>query len=314
VLASRPSGDPEALVIQTKQDSFMFEASSAVETVEDRRRPTSSRGLVLTVALAALAAACSPAGESGNEGEPRNQAQAEPAAVQATEAEVAAAEPVDEPPRPPIDPKLNAAFKAAFGSYDSAYVERKVKNKVEEITFTPDRIVQAPFGPVLLSEGLLANGGHPGTGKVAVHYLRPDGAGYAVAKEFVPAVETGSNGNIGEMTVRFDFGDYPMLLTNGGFTGTGSTCGWTVFTELRPEGPAELLMVANYSDDEGIRWGEDGRVKLGKPKVIQGKVARVRKGKSFDMVYSGSDSFADRYVRRGDRYEVVGGRPKLEPC
>ena len=288
--------------------------------------------LVLTPALATLASACSPGGESVNAQELEEQARAHAAqagspAAQAGVGAVEEIKPPDPLPPPPIEPKLNEAFKAAFGSYDSAYVERRLDDgRVEEITFTPDRIVQAPFGPVLLSEGVVSNGGHPSAGKVAVHYLRPRGKGFQVKRAFVPAVEVGSMGQFGDMEVRLDFGKYPMLLTDGGFSNMGVTCGSLVLTELRPERPVELLWVHDYWNDGGMRKGEGGLLNEDgswrgeddltqiKEFILTGKVGRVTKDKSFDMVYSGSRRFTDRYVRKGDRYVLSGGPSKMVDC
>src|ERR1700745_3236107 len=84
-----------------------------------------------------------------------------------------------------------AAFHAAFGKGDSVVLKKQGKLK-EDVKYTPGELVQAPFGPVLLSPGEVEDPSHVNSGKLAVFYLKSSSKGFDVVKRFVPAAEVGS--------------------------------------------------------------------------------------------------------------------------
>jgi hypothetical protein len=161
---------------------------------------------------------------------------------------------------------------------------------------------------VLISIGEVKDAPHASAGKIAVHYLRPAGAQFEVAQAFVPAVETGSFGQIGTWTVSRKFSDFPVIYATGGGTWQGSSCTVATLTELTPNGPRELATVPlSYSNGGAVQEGE-------KPTEIAGKVRNIVKDQSFDVVYSGSQSLTEHYVRSGTRYVVEGGQTRVEGC
>ena len=82
--------------------------------------------------------------------------------------------------------QLAAAFHAAFGKGDSVVLKKQGELK-EDVKYTPGDLVDAPFGPVLLSPGEVLKSAHVNSGKLAVVYLRPSDKGYDVVKKFVRA-------------------------------------------------------------------------------------------------------------------------------
>jgi len=54
-----------------------------------------------------------------------------------------------------------------------------------------DKLIDAPFGPVLLRHGHVADAGHAEAGVVAVYYLRADGDGFALEGEELRIVPLG---------------------------------------------------------------------------------------------------------------------------
>jgi hypothetical protein len=204
------------------------------------------------------------------------------------------------------NPQLIAAFHAAFGKGDSVVLKKQGELK-EDVKYTPGDLVDAPFGPVLLSPGEVLKAAHVNAGKLAVFYLKPTAKGFDVVKKFVPATETGSFGTIGEYSVSKSFGDNPVVSIEGGGTWQGYTCSWTTLLELRPDGPKELVTIPMTYDNSGV--GD------GKAMQISGRIDNIKPGKSFDVVYFGSRDFTDRYVRSGDAYSLAAGKKtKMQSC
>jgi len=206
-------------------------------------------------------------------------------------------------PEKPID----AAFRAAFGKAGSALLKKQGQLK-EEVKYTPGDLVQAPWGPVLLSPGEVENPSHVNSGKLAIFYLKPADKGFAVEKKFLPATETGSFGKIVDWSVSKSFGDLPIVTVNGAGNWQGYACSTATLIELRPEGPKELVTLPMTYDNAGA--------KPNSPTQINGRIDNIQPKKGFDVVYfAGSKEFKDRYVRKGDAYVLAGGaKSKMQTC
>ena len=197
------------------------------------------------------------------------------------------------------DPQAAAAFRAAFGRSGSVILRRQGPMQ-ETVKYTSGRLIEAPFGPVLISEGKVLEPAHASSGKIAAVYLKRSPRGFAVLKSFVPATESGSFGILEGWAVSRAYGPLPVVAVSGGGTWQGYTCGVTTLLELAPDKPKELVTVALYYDDAGT-------VTKGKrATTITGRIARIVPGKSFDVIYSGSRHFTERYVRNGDTYVLPG--------
>jgi hypothetical protein len=131
--------------------------------------------------------------------------------------------------------------------------------------------------------------------------------GFAVTKRFIPAAETGSFGEITSWEASHAFG-LPMLSVYGSGTWQGYTCIWTTLVELASDKPRELVTVPVHYDDEGAFEGQH------KTTEIDGKIANIVPGRSFDVVYSGSKTFTERYLRRGTKYVVARGKSRMPTC
>ena len=206
------------------------------------------------------------------------------------------------------DPQLAAAFRAAFGKSGSAILKRQGEMK-ESVKYTPGGLINAPFGLVLISPGEVLDPAHVSAGKLAAIYLKRSPKGFTVVKRFIPATETGSFGEIVTWRAHRGFGQLPVVSVEGGGTWQGYTCLWATLLELAPDKPNELVTVPLYYDDEGAV--DEGK----KASTIDGKIVRTVPGKSFDVVYSGSRSFTERYVRRGNSYVLAGGgKTRMDTC
>jgi hypothetical protein len=202
-----------------------------------------------------------------------------------------------------------AAFHAAFGKGDSVLLKKQGQLK-ETIKYTPGELVQAPFGPVLLSPGEVQDASHVNSGKLAIVYLKRSEKGFEVLRKFVPAAEVGSFGKIVDWSVSKSFGDYPVVTLNGAGNWQGYKCSSTTLVELRPDGPRQLATLPMTYDDSEAAAGK-------KPTQITGSIDNIQPGKSFEISYFGfgSKDFKDRYVRKGDAYVLAsGGKSKMQTC
>jgi hypothetical protein len=207
----------------------------------------------------------------------------------------------------PAGEQLARAFEAAFGSRGSAVLQPDGRDG-EEVRYTPGRLLQAPFGPVLVSEGEVVDAPHVAAGRIAVHYLRPAGDRFEVAGAFPAAIVAGSSGRVAQWSVSPRFSDWPVIVAEGGGTWQGYTCTILALTELRPGGPVKLVTVPLAYDDKGAQEEEANAIS------IDGKILNVVRNQSFDVVYSGSRAFSEHYVRSGNVYAVAGGESRMETC
>lgn len=164
-------------------------------------------------------------------------------------------------------------------------------------------LIDAPFGPVLVSEGYVEFGAHGTPGIIAAHYLRPLGSGFAVLRAFPTAVQNGSHGGMSDWSISRLFTDRPAIYTEGGGTWQGYTCSVATLTELRPEGPVEVAVVPIYQDDSGARQGR-------RAWTLEGRIVHIRRRRSFDVVFTGSARFTEHYSWRGGRFVRTTGESR----
>ncbi|RIA37216.1 hypothetical protein DFR49_3093 [Hephaestia caeni] len=172
-------------------------------------------------------------------------------------------------------------------------------------TFDTRKLVLAPFGPVLVSEGQAIDAPHVAAGRLDIAYLTPEGEGFAVAKRFPKAIEAGSFGQMSGWSVSDAFADTPVIAAEGGFTGQGYTCGYTILTQLAADKPVDLVRVQTLYDDTGAK-GEAGQ-------AISGAITQIDRGRGFTVHYTGAATFDDHYVMKGGTY-VLQGASRLPQC
>ncbi|MDV3458893.1 hypothetical protein RZN05_17985 [Sphingomonas sp. HF-S4] len=204
-------------------------------------------------------------------------------------------------PAKPVAAPLSPAVRLA------AAVRAVPIDKKSRYTFDgDDKLIDAPFGPVLLRHGRVADAGHAESGVVAVYYLREEGEGFALAKAYPEAATAGSFGDLSGWSLSPAFAKLPTLVVEGGGTWQGCTVSFAELVELRPTGPASVASIPTAFDDSGMT--EEGAQSL------EGEIADIVQDRSFTVRYKGTGSFAERYVRKGDRYEREGGESKVPGC
>jgi hypothetical protein len=220
-------------------------------------------------------------------------------AASASPAPLAAPSPVPSPTAASPE-MLAAATKAAWPSGPVLTDEDGLRYR-----FGERKLVQAPFGPVLVSEGRAVDAPHVAAGRIDVVYLAPADGGFTVTKRYPAAIRAGSFGRVGDWSVSTAFSDLPVVVAEGGFTGQGYTCGMTTLTELRPGGPATIAEIQTVYDDSGA--------KLEGAQTYEGEITDVVKGQGFTVHYTGTKSFDDRYVMKDGGY-VLQGTSALPQC
>jgi hypothetical protein len=206
--------------------------------------------------------------------------------------------------------QLAKAFEAAFGKAGSASVaaEAGAEDGAQSVTYKGGHLLQTPFGPVLVTEGKVDDAAHVNAGRIAVHYLRAQGDHYEVVRAFPAAVRAGSSGEVGKWSVSPRFSDWPVIVTEGGGMWQGYACSNLTLTELRPNGPVDLLTLPLSYDDTGAKDDDSGV-------SIVGKLLNIVRNEGFDVVYSGSENFSEHYVRTPTGFGLAGGgKSRMRTC
>ncbi len=196
--------------------------------------------------------------------------------------------------------KLAAAFKAATGR--TAAHAARIDGQPAKIV--PLRVLDLPFGPVLLVSATLADGCHACSGAIGVYYLRQEGAAFTVVKKWPEAVKGwGWGAPPSDWSVTDKFTRFPAIYAEGGYTGQGITCDSATLTELRPEGPVLSDRIKLSFSNAGNVDAETGMTFTGDPALdLSGEIVNVAKDKSFEVRVSGDESFSERYVMRGGKF------------
>lgn len=199
-------------------------------------------------------------------------------------------------PAPTIDAGLQAAIRAAFpkGTKGEGKQPRR---------FDDHRLVDASFGPVLVSYGAVTDADEKVPGTVAIHYLAAEGDGFTVRRAWPEAIRLGSMGVLGGWSVTDKLTGGPVVYAEGATQGGGIRCGRARLVALTPAGPADLGTIpTGYEAYEGKR------------ERIQGRIGEIVQGQGFTMDYAGTRSFAERYVLRAGRFVRESGASALPNC
>jgi hypothetical protein len=196
--------------------------------------------------------------------------------------------------------QLAAAFRAAFRG-------QAVRDAEDgEITYRPATLLWVGDRAVLISNGNNADECHACAGVVAVHHLVPEGEGFRVDGEWL-RVATDDYGRPPEWRISSELTGRPALRAKGGGGNQGIFCHFVTWYDLAGGRPSELARVQTGYTNEGS--GEEGE-----GVELTGRIANLRRGRSFDVVYTGYESFTESYRWRGDRFEKEGGETRVPQC
>jgi hypothetical protein len=196
--------------------------------------------------------------------------------------------------------QLAAAFRAAFRGQPVRDAEDG------EITYRPARLIWVGERAVLVSEGSNADECHVCAGVLAVHHLFAEGDGFRVDGEWL-RVATDDYGKPPEWRVTGELTGRPAMRVDNGGGNHGVFCNFSTWYDLVGGRPSELARVQTGYTNEGS--GEEGA-----GLELEGRIANLRPGRSFDVVYSGYERFTEHYRWRGDRFEKEGGETRVPQC
>ncbi|MFV0622972.1 hypothetical protein ACBY01_03025 [Sphingomonas sp. ac-8] len=203
----------------------------------------------------------------------------------------------------PAAEQLALAGKAVFGPTGKATAS---KDGAQLVT-TPARLVWRGDTAVLISTAEMTDGCHGCTGGLDVAYLKPTAAGFTVAGHWPDAVAGSSWGAPPtEWSVSDKFGADPVIYASGGGTWQGYTCSVFTLTGLTDKGPVGLVSVPESYDDSGAGTADPAT-------TLEGKIADIVPDRSFDVRYTGTETFTDHYVRQAAKY-AARGETRMRTC
>lgn len=203
----------------------------------------------------------------------------------------------------PAAQQLARAARAVFGPAGKA---TETRDGAQVVT-TPARLLWRGDTAVLVSTAEMTDACHGCSGALDVAYLKPSGDGFTLVRRWPDAVPGSSWGAPPtEWSVSDKFGADPVLYASGGGTWQGYTCSVFTLTELGADGPAGLVSVPLGYDDSGTGTADPAT-------TLEGKITNIVPGRSFDVTYSGTQSFTDHYVRQGDKY-AAHGETRMRTC
>lgn len=225
------------------------------------------------------------------DGVPSATEQPETAAAEATEEEP---EPTAEPEATieslPSDRQLELAYAAVFGSDTT----RTLRTDDTSFSYSGGRVLWTRFGPVLVVEGT-GEAQRTALGTLGLFYLREvPGPAFETVRQWPDAIPGSVMGNPPEWKARNDLSGTTVIEATGGGVWQGYACDSTSLTELTPTGPVTLVTFESGYNSTGA-LGDEGE-------SYTGKIGSIVRGRSFEVQFSGTRDFTNRYVRQGNRY------------
>ena len=213
----------------------------------------------------------------------------EPDNVVATVNQAAAAPATGIRARPEAEQRA-AAFAAAFGGNGS----RSVGDN--QYRYRPAGLIWIGERAVLISAGTNGQDCHACAGTLAVHYLAADGDGFRVTGTWLEGGGFADYGRPPDWRFSSELSGQPMLRTEGGGGNQGIFCGQVSFHEFAEGGPREVAEIpVGYSNASGMGGADDGA-------QIEGRMRNIRPNESFEVAYSGTRSFVERWLFRNGRW------------
>ena len=207
---------------------------------------------------------------------------------------------VNEIAPPPLELTTSDAFKMAFGLNTPSQ-----NTMLNDMKYSVGKLVDVGDEKVLVSIGS-GDLPHANGGIVRMDYFKPNNDVFEYQPKLNKTVESGSFGQIGDWGVNYKLGTNPVVFIEGGGTWQGTTCSFTTLVELTPNGANEVFnALTSFSNDGAVESGGDN---------LEGKITNIQKGKSFDVVYTGTKNITVHYEKHGGKYEtatdvdsVIGG-------
>lgn len=215
------------------------------------------------------------------------------------------------PPAKALAPaaQLDLAFRAAFGA------SREARRAVGDQTFvySPARIEWIGNKAMLISLGRNVDDCHACSGAMAIHYLHPEGDGLRVDGAWLDVGPGGGWGNpVGDLVVNRALTGSPVIYSETTDGGQGYMCTVAWLVELQRDRPVASEPIPIGSSNQGAVL-DNGRTMGGDPlREVEGRIGNVRRGQSFDVIFTGAERFTETYHYRGGRF--VGPSQSRAAC
>jgi hypothetical protein len=194
-----------------------------------------------------------------------------------------------------------AAFPGARGQATGQVNGQTVVYKPGAIRWIGDRAV-------LISPAKATDDCHACAGTLAVHYLKASGDKFEVTGAWPDVVPGPGWGLAPKWKFTDEFTNYPAIYEQGSGMGQGYVCTSANLIELAPSGPVKSGPIPLHYDNEGAVTDPEAKTQL------DAKFVNVKKGVSFDLAVTGSQTFTETWLKRGDRFEPQGEQSKALQC
>jgi hypothetical protein len=215
-------------------------------------------------------------------------------------------------PPPPQDVRtltkqeqLGRAFAAAFGG---AHGQAPGQANGQAVVYKPGTILWIGDRAVLISAAKATQDCEACAGTLAVHYLKASGDKFEVTGAWPDVVSGPGRGLAPKWKLTNTFTSYPAIYEEGSGMGQGYVCTSANLIELAPSGPVKSGPIPLHYDNEGAVTDPGAKTQL------DGKFVNVRKGVSFDLAVTGSRTFTETWLKRGDHFEPQGEQSKALQC
>jgi hypothetical protein len=200
--------------------------------------------------------------------------------------------------------QLGRAFAAAFGSP----LQAKGDVNGQAVVYRPGTILWIGDRAVLISPAKATDDCHACAGTLAVHYLKAVGDKFEVTGAWPDLVSGAGWGAAPKWKLTNAFTNFPSIYEEGTGGGQGYVCTTATLIELVPSGPVKSGPIPLHYDNGGAVTDPRGKTQL------DGKFVNVKKGVSFDLAVTGSQTFTETWLKRGDRFEPQGEQSKALQC
>ena len=190
--------------------------------------------------------------------------------------------------------RLAAAARVVMGANGEA------RRTIDDATLTEKaaRLIDTPFGPVLLTELSNVETCHACIGYVGAYYLKEANGQFEVAARYPTAMGSWGWGTPpNDWQVVSTFTQYPALYAEGGYGNQGVMIFGATIVELTPNGPnTSNIDLGGSNEGASEDAGSD----------IKGKIANITRGGAFDVNYTGSCASVQRYTAQNGIFKPQG--------
>ena len=191
---------------------------------------------------------------------------------------------------------LLTAFKEAYGQ--PAPVETADQNG-EKTVYNPAALIDiTPEIVALIAKGEIPDGCHACAGSDSIFYMRHTGKSFELLGKWPSIAGQAEFGHAADWSQRNDLTKYPALMFTRGGGGQGCYSKGFDLVELTPSRP--ILRAENVITESEYVPGEGEKTPARK---INGIVSMNGPDHSLEVVYTGTDHFAEEFFLDGDKWE-----------